>query len=72
MARDHERERIHTLEVKIKNLQMALGSQARITEELRASHDHSIRMISDAIHRADTLDLGAILASLDFDPERAD
>ncbi len=69
MSRDPVTERIMRLEVRIDNLTRALSSHASITEQLRASHDHSIRMISDAIHRTESLDLGAVLASLEYDPK---
>ncbi len=72
MARDHDQARFARLEQSVVNLQKALGSHAKITEQLRASHDHSIRMISDAIHRSEALDLRAVLASLDHDPKRPD
>lgn len=72
MSRDPVTERFARLETRIDNMTRALGSQAKITEELRASHDHSIRMISDAIHRSERPDIRAILASLEHDPQRAD
>jgi uncharacterized protein (DUF305 family) len=72
MARDHDQARFARIERDMVNLQKALGSQVTIVEQLRASHDHSIRMISDAIHHSERPDIRAILASLDQDPKRAD
>ncbi len=64
--------RMNRLEVRMDNMSRALASHASITEELRAAHNHSLRIISDAIHRSESLDLGALLASMEHDSERPD
>lgn len=51
-------------------MQKALGRQTEITEELRASHNRSIRMLTDAFGRPGLPDLASVLASLE--PEKPD
>jgi hypothetical protein len=51
-------------------MQKALGRQTEITEELRASHNRSIRVLTDAFGRPGLPDLASVLASLE--PEKPD
>ena len=64
--RDATKVKVGILERRIDDLSRALGSQATIVEELRASHEISIRRIADAfnVHNAEVT-LPAVLASLE-------
>lgn len=72
MSRDPITERLMRLETRIDDVSRALGSQAQILNAVRSSHDHALGMLSDAIHHDETLDLPALLASLEYDPNRPD
>ena len=69
MTRDATAQKIEILVRRVDDLTRSLGSQATIVEELRASHEISIRRIADSFNVNGSPDtLAAVLASME--PER--